>query len=495
MQYQFNERYEQVKTITFKNSLPLHVERIRYFKEQGVTGTFTKKEFRYSFDNVTWTNWNTLTQGNLSGIQFRDEPDFYLEVVYHRVGIATGNIERWYLYYDERSPTPPAPPVDASIDAWTLQGEGPLYYLDRENHFGPYTDLVVLNVPDGSTIGVYSHRVDTSAGTEIYFKRIEGSGSVTVTEAGGIITINSDASGGGSATYQNPDPTIEGVGGIPDGSTYFATEKTFAQVMEDMFYPLSYPSFTNPYTDFTWNLTNSLYEINTAISINFSSGLNRGSINPQYDASSAYRSGLGNTVYYTGTGLPPSIGSYPVSPDTQSLPSYVVAQGYNTWTSAWAYDEGVMPYDSKGNEYDPPGPLPAGTTSYIQRRFEGVYPIWATWQNIGNPTELDTLYSMISGNNIEIDLVVQPPFQPEYQEFDIPTTWLTSRPLAGVETWAGEAFGWIYEGGSASESISSKYWVQSSVTHVHGGVVPYTRFQYSGTLATDRGATLIRLKF
>ena len=144
MQYQFNERFEYVKTIEFLNSNPLlNVERVRYFKEEGVTGTFIKKEFRYSFDNSVWTNWNTLTQANLSGIQFRDNPNFWLQVKYTRTGIGSGNIQRWYLFYDSGTPTPPVPPPDASIDADTLGGEPPSYYLDRTNHFGPYLDLIV----------------------------------------------------------------------------------------------------------------------------------------------------------------------------------------------------------------------------------------------------------------------------------------------------------------------------------------------------------------
>jgi len=101
MQYQFTERFEYVKTIEFKNSNPLlNVQRIRYFKEEGVTGRFVKKEFRYSFDSAVWTNWNTLTQGNLSKIRFRDQEKFYLEIKYTRNGIGSGNIQRWYLFYD-----------------------------------------------------------------------------------------------------------------------------------------------------------------------------------------------------------------------------------------------------------------------------------------------------------------------------------------------------------------------------------------------------------
>jgi hypothetical protein len=488
MQYQFNERSEQIKTILFKNSSPLHVNLIRYFKEDGVTGTFTKKEFRYSWDKSTWTNWNTLTQGNLSSIQFRDNPDFYLEVQYSRIGIGSGNILRWYLFYDEIGPTPPSPP-DASINADTLQGEPGSYYLDRANHTGPFTGLNVSNVLDGSTAGVYSHRTDSSLGTEFFFKRIKGVGIVVADGPNGIITLTSDASGGG-ASYENPDPVSETVGGINDGDSFFAGGKTFAETMEAIFYPLSYPALTNPSSTFVENVSY-LQKIGNSISIQFTSTFNRGSINPQYDADSPYRSGLGNTVHYGGTGLPSSVGSHPSSPNIQTVNPYVVVSGIQTWTNYWSYDSGVQPYDSKGFPYD--ASLAAGNTSTDSTSMEGVYPIFATTVSVGTFTE-QSLVSMITGNNIELNLAAYPPFQPNAQVFDIPDVWIASRPLQGVETWNTLTSNWEYEGGSASASINN-FWVDSSTTHIVNGIVYYTRFSYTGPEADPRGASLIRLKF
>ena len=53
-QYEFagSDRTEQVKTIDFQNTLALtNVFRIKFFKEEDITGVFQTKEFRYSFDN------------------------------------------------------------------------------------------------------------------------------------------------------------------------------------------------------------------------------------------------------------------------------------------------------------------------------------------------------------------------------------------------------------------------------------------------------------
>ena len=489
MQYQFNERYEQVKSIEFRNTSPLsplHIEQIRYFKEDGVTGTFTKKEFRYSWDNATWTNWNTLTQGNLSAIQFRDQPDFYLQVKYSRVGIASGNILRWYLYYDSAIPTPPVPDPSIIIDADTLKGEGPEYYLDRANHTGPYTDLNISNVVDGSTAGVYSHRVDTSLGTEFFFKRIEGVQDIIVTDTpSGKIQIGLDASLIGGVSYENPDPVGETVGGIISGDSFFIGGKTFAETMEAIFYPLAYPTLTNPSSTFVENAAY-LQKIGSSISIQFTSTLNRGSISPQYDADSPYRSGFGNSVHYTGTGLI-DVGSYPSSPNIQTVNPYVVLSGVQTWTNYWSYDAGVQPYDSKGFPYD--SSLAAGNTSTDSTSLEGVYPLFATTGSIDILAE-QGLFSMITENNIELNLVTQPPFSPDKQRFDIPDLWLASRPLQGVETYNTLTSSWEYEGGSAFSSLT--YWNTSSTTHIINGIVNYTRYSYN---SEDRGASQIRLKF
>jgi len=492
MQYQFNERFEYVKTIEFLNSNPLvNVTRIRYYREEGVTGAFVKKEFRYSFDNATWTNWNTLSQANLANIQFRDNPSFYLQLKYTRVGIGSGNIQRFYVFYDSSTPTPPAPTPDASIDATTLQGEGPAYYLDRANHEGPYTDLIFSNVVDGSTIGVWHQTVDTSFNTEVFFKRIEGIGGVTVTESSsGIISIDVDTSTIiGDVTYQNPDPTIEAVGGIPDGSTYFASEKTFAQVMEDMFYPLAFPNLTNPYNTLTDNVAPpDLVIIGTPISLNLISTLYRGTINPAY-GTDGYRSGTGISVHFNGPDVSAGISSSGPS-HTYNIPSYEVSIGYQTWYSNWDVSDGQQPLDSKGNDYL--SPYPAQFLTPYSTRFEGVYPIYATTNNITTPTKQD-LVSMIVGDNIEMQMVAEPPFGTDRQKFDIPDVWLSSRPLMGVQFYSDLESAWKYEGDSSTSSLT--YWTDSSVSYFTPatGNVPYTRYSYNSP--DKQGAVLYRLNF
>jgi len=483
-QFIFTEPTVGITTILFKNQNPLlNVLKIVFLKETGLSGNWLKKEYRYSFDDITWSTWRTLTQASLASISFSNNPNFYIEFLYTRENYNTAGIEDVYLFYDADVPTPPDPST-AIIDADLLQGQPGSFYLDRANFTGPYTDLIVDNVPDGSTAGVYSHRVDTSDGSEFYFKRIEGVGIEVIDSSSGIITLISDASGGSS--YENPDPVDETVGGITDGDYFFVGGKTFSETMEAIFYPLAFPSLTNPSSTFTENVAY-LQKIGDSISIQFTSTLNRGSINPQYDADSPYRSGPGNTVYYGGSGLPGSVATS-VSPNIQTVNPYVVIQGVQVWTNYWSYDSGVQPFDSKGNPYD--ASLAAGNTSTDSVSLEGVYPLFGTTVDIATLTE-QPLVSMITGDHIEFQMVAEPPFGTDRQKFDIPDTWLASRPLVSVQFYSDLESAWKYEGGSEFSSLT--YWTTSSETHIINGIVPYTRYSYNPV--DKQGVVLYRLNF
>jgi len=163
MQYIFTDRRAYITSIEFRNTSPiLNIEKIKSFREEGLVGKFINKQFRYSFNNVDWSAWNTLSIPKLVSINFQDETNFFLHIKYTRVKIIDGNIESFYLTYDSRSITPSY--QDSSIiDANTLQGEDGEYYLDRSHQIGPFTDLEVFNVADvSSSIGVYNERTDSS---------------------------------------------------------------------------------------------------------------------------------------------------------------------------------------------------------------------------------------------------------------------------------------------------------------------------------------------
>lgn len=489
MQYQFTERLEYIRTIEFSNSQALHIEKIRYFQEEGVSGLLTSQEFSYSWDNITWSNWNTLTQANLSSISFRDRPDFWLKLKYYRNGIEDGNILRWYLIYDELSSTPSVPPVDTSIDAWTFRGEGPAYFLARENHIGAYTDINIQNLQDASSIGVYSERVDNSLGTTFFFKSVKSKEGILLDVSNGIIEFSLDSSIISASLYLSLlDPSVTmatSVGGIPAGTTVRDLNgSSMSSLWDALLFPTINPTYVAPSGTFIMSPNTTLYEVNSSIgSLTFTSTFDTGLIllSGVYQNS---RSGLPNTYNYTGLGLDSSVISTSLV-NSQIINGYMINEGIQSWTSSVSYDIGPQPLDSKGNSYE--SPLPAGSLSAGSRSIEGVYPIFATSSNISLLSQ-QALVSMITGNNIEVLLVAQPSGSADKQRIDIPLSWLVTRPLKGIQQYNTFSYQWEYPGGSATSSLL--LWDTSSTSHVIQGIsVNYTRYTYNGVARSN-----VRLK-
>ena len=77
-------RTESDGIIYFKNGSPIEaVKNLKYYKDDA-SGTFDKKEFRWSFDNNYWSSWDTLNQGNVSGIPVRGNYNLFIEVRYDK---------------------------------------------------------------------------------------------------------------------------------------------------------------------------------------------------------------------------------------------------------------------------------------------------------------------------------------------------------------------------------------------------------------------------
>jgi len=487
MQYQFTERFEYIKSIEFKNTIALHnVKKIDFFKEEDISGVFLSKQFRYSFDNTIWSNWIKLTQASLAAIQFRNNPNFYLEVKYERAGVMAGNILKWYLFYQGDPDTPPIPPVEASINADFLNGEPGSYYLNNENHYGPHTTINIQNLPDASAIGIYDDRYDSSLGTTFYFKPIKCVNGIKANEVGNSIELSLDASISNQIEYHNDTSVAVTVGGIIAGQSFFSDAKSFAETMEAMFYPTINPTLVAPYNTFSDD-ADDLNIIGTIININFSSTFNRGAINIGSTFQN-YRSG--NVIGYNFNDPSNNTLLHDVSTsallNVQTVNNYKVIQGVQTFSSQVHFAQGPQPLDNKGNAYSTP--LPAGWTNFRLTTIEGVYPLYATSILI-NALSQQGLQSMITGNNIQMNLV--PESGGYRQSFEVPIIWLNSRPLLGIQTLNTMTMNWEYEGGTSSSSLSR--WNTSSTSkNINGVIVNYRKYSYN---STERGAINIRLNF
>ena len=246
----------------------------------------------------------------------------------------------------------------------------------------------------------------TGAGTTLEY--IDGTGALQTFPAIGGTYTNSALTLVDFPSSANPN--------IPAGSNF--TAQTFTEMMNKMLYPTLNPTISQPSNSF--NLTQSGFqEIGLITALNFTQTFNRGTINPVYFGGPSNTSGTSSVYNYTGTGVnnQPST----TSPNTQTVASYTVLSGTQTWTGSVTYLAGQMPLDSNGDDFNPPGALPAGTTSPAKTvSINGVYPVFATSSNPATVTK-QSLQTMTS--TIVIDFTASTATDPNILE--IPAVWST----------------------------------------------------------------------
>jgi hypothetical protein len=301
---------------------------------------------------------------------------------------------------------------------------------------------------------------------------------------GAYFDVSSIASGIYNTTL---DPALKmpaAVGGIPaDTSVAFLSGKSFIELFDMLLFPTANPTLTAPTAAFTVSPTTLLYEVSSNQTLTFTTTFNRGSISPQYSATSPYRSGLPNYYNFTGIGL--------IDVASSSIP-YVhapinVSIGYstNSWSVVVSHDIGVQPYDNKGNVYSTP--LAAGNISASPTiAIEGVYPIFATTIDISTLTK-QTLVSM-SASPVSLDSSLIGEIGGYKQTFEISTI---HTALTAIQTFNTVGNIWEYELGTAPLSLTR--WDTSTLTKsIQGYSVPYTRYTYNGPI---RDSVAIKLIF
>ena len=317
---------------------------------------------------------------------------------------------------------------------------------------GTNVTLNSVTTPSGTTITVNAQGGGSGVVT-----------SLTTTGSSGAATLNAGVlnipiySGGGTYTNATAMPqSFPGTGAfanIAAGTSF--TNQTFTEMMNKMLYPTLNPSLSPPSSGMTKSPAAAFQEIGANITITLNSSFNQGSISPQYTSASNKRSGLPNTYNYTGAQV--SSNSSTSTSDSEDTGVYQILAGAQSWTGSVSYDAGVMPKDSIGDDFDPPGALPAGTTSTVTQTITGVYPVFATTLAINTMTK-QSLVSM--SGYATVSLVAESLASSDRQTVDI--------PIAG----GGQA-GW--NGITVSEFFSplnntfgsSPFgdWTQSSTTH------------------------------
>jgi len=174
-----------------RNISPIqNVEKIRFYKDDS-SGSFDKKEFRWSNNRGYWSSWESLNQGNLSNLNLKKSLLFF-EFRYVKANLQAkiSKISITYEQYDAASvvqdttctpsspitPTKPCPQeyyqescaTTTSKDCTTLDGQPGSYYLWRPNHKGqqPINTITGLQqILDGKQ-AVGNYIKESSLGTD-----------------------------------------------------------------------------------------------------------------------------------------------------------------------------------------------------------------------------------------------------------------------------------------------------------------------------------------
>lgn len=224
------------------------------------------------------------------------------------------------------------------------------------------------NLGSGTTI----YSTTNNRNLELY--SITGSGSTTVQKVGNEIIINSIGTGGGNQIYSGETPTAIDLGGIDAG--YVLTGKTISCIIQDLLVPELCGTITDPSTSISLTRTG-VFEIGCVLSQVIVADFSRGSIDPQYDSISQYRSGAANGYYFTGSGMSTNI-QLIASANT----AFSVPEGSTTWGVCTRYDAGSPALSNKGNEFC--AALPSGCTLADTASITGIYPWY--WGTSSSPT-------------------------------------------------------------------------------------------------------------
>lgn len=267
------------------------------------------------------------------------------------------------------------------------------------------------------------------------------------------------------------------IGGISAGDTV-ALDTTLQDFVVQLLSKTFEPTITAPSFSVS-NDQGSYREINDTVNVGLTFSYNRGSIYGNlvlglWDPAAFQDFRGGAAATYTLNGVPGAS-------NTRTINNHSVTQGLNAFTGTVTYGVGPQPLDSSGNPYD--SPYPGGTSPSQSTSFEGVYPIFASTSAITTATK-QGLVSMLSGNNIEMTLVSETGGNKQF--FEIPTTWIGSRPLTAVYY-----FNVVSNSFDPTNKISD-FTVTNTTETVQGLSVPYKKYTNS---SPNRGQIKIKLVF
>ena len=100
MQFSNFSRTQDGLVITLYNDQPIeNVGTVKNYSDNS-NGTFSKKEFRWSFNNEYWSAWEILTRSAISRIDTHNNYYFFLQVRYTLIAASSGTVTKFILDYN-----------------------------------------------------------------------------------------------------------------------------------------------------------------------------------------------------------------------------------------------------------------------------------------------------------------------------------------------------------------------------------------------------------
>jgi len=337
---------------------------------------------------------------------------------------------------------------------------------------------ITLSVSGGSQYSIRLESISGAATTQQFASNL----TIYRLEIGMGYQGPQGASGANPTTVNNITSTVL-VGAINPGDV-ISSGSTLESFINQLVHKVYYPTYTIP----TYALTTSalgLQEIGATISVPLTFTYNRGTINGSgigagWSASVSQNPRGGTSGTYT---LGPFGGVQVTQPgNSYTVTNYNIAQGIQVFEGLVTYSTGPQPIDSDGMPYQVG--FTAGTSPTKTVLIEGVYPLFATISSITTLSQISPLYSMISANNIQINLFAESGLNK--QAFDLPLTWVTSRPLVSVLYYN------LLSGNFDPLNKIGDFTVTSVVHTIQGSSVNYNRYTYNGP---QRASQLIKLTF
>jgi len=259
--------------------------------------------------------------------------------------------------------------------------------------------LVIFSSSDGSA-NALTGATNLSGGTgeiiegitdrNLQVRTLVGTGDVTITTTGDTVIIDSQAGG----TYNLDSPAVCTVGGISAGTVL--TGKTSFELWEELLVPTQNPTLTPPSVSTTLSVSGTFEVGCTISSLDVCSSFNAGCINPQYTATCDKRScGVIGYCFESTGGQCDGYYVDGVTLHVETIPTYTISAGTQTWCTSACHCAGVQPYDSKGGTFG--SPLSTGFTTVSQVSLTGIYP-WFWGTSVSAPTINQTLLNNYTCN-------------------------------------------------------------------------------------------------